>query len=64
MNAPGSPSSPLQMTYFTSPGDCCANFHLAPVGKPAPPRPRSPESSISTTIASGVIVVSALRAAS
>ena len=64
MNAPGSPSSPLQMTYFTSPGDWRANFHFMPVGNPAPPRPRSPEARTSSTIASGVIVVSALRAAS
>ena len=64
MNAPGSPSSPLQMMYFTSPGDERANFHFMPVGKPAPPRPRRPESRISSTISSGCIVVSALRAAS
>ena len=64
MNAPGSPSSPLQMMYFTSPGDWLANFHLAPVGKPAPPRPRKPESSTSCTICSGLMVVKALRAAS
>ena len=43
MNAPGSPSSALQTTYLTS--DCCllANSHFSPVGKPPPPRPRSPE---------------------
>ena len=64
MNAPGSPSSPLQMMYFVSPGEAAANFHFMPVGKPAPPRPRRPESSTSWTICSGVIVVSALRAAS
>ena len=64
MKAPGSPSSPLQMMYLTSPGDERANFHLVPVGKPAPPRPRRPEARISSTISSGCIVVSALRAAS
>ncbi len=42
MNAPGSPSSPLQMRYLTGPGEAAANFHFMPVGKPAPPRPRRP----------------------
>ena len=64
MNAPGSPSSPLQMMYLVSPGEAAANFHLAPVGKPAPPRPRRPEARISSMISSGFIVVRALRAAS
>ena len=64
MNAPGSPSSPLQMMYLTSPGEAAANFHFLPVGNPAPPRPRRPESSIVSTICSGFIVVSAVRAAS
>ena len=43
MNAPGSPSSALQTTYFTSPAASRVNFHFRQVGKPAPPRPRSPE---------------------
>ena len=43
MNAPGSPSSPLQMTYFAGAGWRRARAHLRPVGKPAPPRPRRPE---------------------
>ena len=38
MKAPGSPSSPLQMMYLTSPGDG-ARTSIWPVGKPAPPRP-------------------------
>ena len=64
MKAPGSPSSPLQMMYFSSPGERRANFHFMPVGKPAPPRPRRPEARTSSMISSGCIVVSALRAAS
>ena len=30
MNAPGSPSSALQMMYFSSLLDCEANFHFTP----------------------------------
>ena len=59
MNAPGSPSSALQSTYLTSPLLPAANFHFRPVGKPPPPRPRSPEVSTSSTIRSGVSSVSA-----
>ena len=64
MNAPGSPSSALQMMYFVVAGDAAANFHFRPVGNPAPPRPRRPRGESSSMIASGVMVVSALRAAS
>ena len=42
MNAPGSPSSPLQTMYFCSPAASAAYFHFNPVRKPAPPRPRKP----------------------
>jgi hypothetical protein len=62
MNAPGSPSSPLQTRYFRPPFALSAlrtRSHLMPVGKPAPPRPRSPDRAISATILSGVIVVKA-----
>ena len=55
MNAPGSPSSPLQTTYLTfsfCPATC---DHFLPVGNPAPPRPRSPESNTLFITASGVI---------
>ena len=47
MNAPGSPSSALQQTYFTPSGltASAVNCHFLPVGKPAPPRPRRPEAS-------------------
>ena len=55
MNAPGSPSSPLQTMYFLS--DFCrrAPSHFRPAGKPPPPRPRRPESMMSLQISSSVI---------
>src|SRR3981189_3051717 len=37
---PLSPSSALQTMYFRSALVCATVFHLMPVGKPAPPRPR------------------------
>ena len=37
MNAPGSPSSALQITYFFAPCDFATVLHFSPVGKPAPP---------------------------
>ena len=40
---PESPSSALQQMNFRSPGVSSTVCHLIPVGKPAPPRPRSPE---------------------
>ena len=43
MKAPGSPSSALHTTYLSSPTASRVNFHFRHVGKPAPPRPRSPE---------------------
>ena len=42
MKAPGSPSSALQIRYFWSLDWLSAIFHLRPVRKPPPPRPRSP----------------------
>src|SRR5512134_2994870 len=41
MNAPGSPSSALQIRYLAGPGALIAMSHFVPVGNPAPPRPRS-----------------------
>src|ERR1017187_1677505 len=50
---PGSPSSPLQMTYFTGSGLARESFHLVPVGKPAPPRPRRPELAMASMTSAG-----------
>ena len=41
LNVPGSPSSALQKIYLMSPAARRANSHFMPVGKPAPPRPRT-----------------------
>lgn len=46
MNAPGSPSSPLQTTYFCSAFCALTCAHFLPVGKPPPPLPRSLDSEI------------------
>ena len=62
MNAPGSPSSALQTTYFSSPSALRHASHLRPVGKPAPPRPRRPERLTSSRTASGPISRARARA--
>ena len=50
---PESPSSALQTMYFWSAGASRQVFHLMPVGKAAPPRPRRPESVTACTMAAG-----------
>ena len=45
LKVPGSPSSMLTAIRRGS-GSAATLFHLRPTGKPAPPRPRSPESSM------------------
>ena len=40
---PLSPSSALQTMYFCGAAVSETVFHLMPVGKPAPPRPRRPD---------------------
>ena len=63
MNAPGSPSSALQMTYLASPGRLAREPPLVPVGKPAPPRPRRPDCVIASTTSSGSSSTSTLASA-
>jgi len=55
LQVPGSPSSELQTRYF-GPGNMRGmKLHFKPVGKPAPPRPRSPEVLTSAMTFSGVM---------
>jgi hypothetical protein len=60
MNAPGSPSSALQITYFWAPAALATVVHFSPVGYPAPPRPRSPLRTTWSTTSAGDIECSAV----
>ncbi len=56
LQVPGSDSSALTTRYLGFGLSCGMNDHFMPVGKPAPPRPRRPESLTAAMIASGAIV--------
>ena len=58
---PESPSSALQTTYLGVAGASAAVFHLMPVGKPAPPRPRRPDFVTSAITASGPMSIARVR---
>ena len=52
LNVPGSLSSALHTTYFGTVSSRRTSFHLSPVGKPAPPIPRRPALSSTSTMRS------------
>ena len=65
MNAPGSPSSALQMTYFSSPVACCwAKLPLHAGGEAGAAAAAQAGGLTSSMTCSGVIAVSALARAS
>src|SRR4030042_3334598 len=62
LNVPGSPSSALQTMYLKSLLTFRQASHFLPVGKPAPPRPRSLDFLTSSITCSGVILMAARSA--
>ena len=54
LNVPGSDSSALQTRYFSICPFGMKDIFL-PIAKPAPPRPRTPEASISSSTSRGSI---------
>ena len=63
LQVPGSDSSALTTRYLGLGLSCGMKPHFMPVGKPAPPRPRRPESLTAAMMSSGAIVSAFLIAA-
>ncbi len=55
LQVPGSDSSALTTRYFGLGLSCGMKPHFMPVGKPAPPRPRRPESLTAAMMSSGAM---------